>query len=109
MKQKAIPVDIRIKVKKMVSDFNMETFGEEDVCYEARFKGTHCFIHRSEYGRSGPVCRLTYTGDITGWEFAIFRWSTETYDPDAVLFPGSHLVDGTVEGALRACLKAYPV
>jgi len=46
---------------------------------------------------------------MNGWDFAIFKWSTETYDPDEWMFPGSELVDGTVEGAMRAGLEAYQV
>jgi hypothetical protein len=51
----------------------------------------------------------TYTGDTSKWEFAIFKWSTERYDPDEWFFPGSECVDGTVEGAMMAGLHAYPV
>jgi len=46
---------------------------------------------------------------MNGWDFAIFKWSSETYDPNEWMFPGSGLVDGTVEGAMRAGLEAYPV
>jgi hypothetical protein len=46
---------------------------------------------------------------MDNWEFAIFKWSTERYDPDEWFFPGSEYVDGTVEGAMMAGLHAYPV
>jgi len=46
---------------------------------------------------------------MNGWNFAIFKWSTETYDTNEWMFPGSELVDGTVEGAMRAGLEAYQV
>jgi hypothetical protein len=55
------------------------------------------------------MCRLTYTGKMDGWEFAIFKWSDEAYDPDEWFFPGFEEVDGTVQGAMRAGLEAYPV
>jgi hypothetical protein len=42
------------------------------------------------------------------WEFAIFKYSHEFYDPEEWLFPGAGHVDGTVEGALRAAMEAYP-
>jgi hypothetical protein len=45
----------------------------------------------------------------SNWEFAIFKWSTERYDPDEWFFPGAEYVDGTVEGAMMAGLHAYPV
>ena len=56
-----------------------------------------------------PVARLTYTGDMKKWEFAIFKWTRERYDPDEWFFPGSNLFDGTIEGAMKAGLEAYPV
>ena len=64
---------------------------------------------RKEYGKISPVARLTYTGDMKEWEFAIFKWTREQYDPDEWFFPGSNLFDGTIEGAMKAGLEAYPV
>jgi hypothetical protein len=46
---------------------------------------------------------------MDNWDFAIFRYSREFYDPDEWMFPGAGHVDGTVEGAMRAGLEAYPV
>ena len=109
MGRKAIPNEIQAKVKEAVTRFNDKTFGEADVFYEARFKGKYCYLYRSDYGQLGPICRLTYTGDMEKWKFAIFKWSTETYDPSEWMFPGSNLVDGTVEGAMMAGLEAYGV
>jgi len=65
--------------------------------------------HEKIAGRLGPICRLTYKGKMNGWNFAIFKWSTETCDPDEWMSPGSDLVEGTVEGAIRAGLETYPV
>ena len=42
------------------------------------------------------------------WEFAIYKYSDERYDPEEWIFPGAEEVDGTIEGAMRAGLKAYP-
>ena len=42
------------------------------------------------------------------WEFAIFKYSDGNYDADEWMFPGSEHVDGTIEGAMRAGLEAYP-
>jgi hypothetical protein len=36
-------------------------------------------------------------------------WSAEKYAPNKWSFPGSELVDGTIEGAMRAGLEGYPV
>jgi len=104
-----IPEDVRKEVQAAVERFSRRNSARKDCYYEARFKGKHCYLYRSDYGRLGPICRLTYTGKMDGWEFAIFKWSSETYDPDEWMFPGDDLVDGTVEGAMRAGLEAYPV
>ena len=42
------------------------------------------------------------------WEFAIYKYSDEHYDPTEWFFDGSGEVDGTIEGAMRAGLQAYP-
>ena len=104
-----IPDDVKREVEAIVERFNRERFARDDCYYEARFKGKHCHLYRSDYGSLGPICRLTYTGKMNGWKFAIFKWSTETYDQNEWMFPGSGLVDGTVEGAMRAGLEAYQV
>jgi len=75
----------------------------------ARFRGNYLYLDRSDYGQIGPICRLKYTGDMENWEFAIFKWSSERYDPKEWMFPGSEHVDGTIEGAMMAGLLAYPV
>lgn len=54
------------------------------------------------------VGRLTYNGDTENMHFAIFNYSTEKYDSSAI-FPGNQYLNGTIEGAMMAGLKAYPV
>jgi hypothetical protein len=105
----SIPDDVKREVEAVVQRFNQENSGRDDCYYEAQFQGPYCYLHRANYGRLGPICRLTYTGTMNGWEFAIFKWSSERYDPNEWTFGGSDLVDGTVEGAMRAGLEAYPV
>ena len=39
---------------------------------------------------------------------AIFKYSSETYDPHEWMFPGSEHLDGTINGALKASTAAYP-
>jgi len=41
-------------------------------------------------------------------DFALYKYNDERYDPDEWFFPGAEDVDGTIEGAMRAGLKAYP-
>lgn len=105
----SIPEDVKKDVEATVKRFNRENSARDDCYYLARFRGKHCYLDRADYGQLGPICRLTYTGKTQDWEFAIFKWSSERYDPDEWFFPGSELVDGTIEGAMRAGLEAYPV
>jgi hypothetical protein len=42
------------------------------------------------------------------WEFAIYKYSDERYDPEEWMFPGAGYVDGTIKGAMKAGLEAYP-
>jgi len=51
---------------------------------------------------------VKYNGEIDNWDFAIYKYSREKYDPDEWFFPGSQYANGTIEGAMRAGLAAYP-
>ncbi len=77
--------------------------------YVPRFRGAFLYLDRIGWnGRPSEICRLKWTGDMENWEFAIYRHSRNFYDPDEWMFPGSGHVDGTVEGAMRAGMEAYP-
>ena len=77
--------------------------------YIPRFKGGFLYLDRIGWnGRPSEICRLRWTGDMENWKFAIYRHSRDVYDPDEWMFPGSGHVDGTVEGAMRAGIEAYP-
>lgn len=109
MKAKGIPDDVKTKVKDIIDKFNQNVLREKDCNYLARFKGKYLYLDRSDHGNTGPIFRLTYTGNINKWDFAIFRWSSERYDPEEWMFPGNQYLDGTIEGAMKAGLEAYPV
>ena len=105
---KAIPETIREEVARRVERFNKDVLSSANCYYSARFRGKHLYLDRCDYGRTGAICRLTYTGDMDKWEFSIFKWSSERYDPEEWMFPGSEEIDGTLEGAMKAGMKAYP-
>ena len=109
MGKKLIPDEIREKVSVIVEKFNQQELKTTDVHYIAKFKGRFLYLDRIAYGNKEPVCRMEYFREINKWEFAIFKWSTEIYDPEECMFPGSEFVDGTVEGAMMAGMKSYPV
>jgi len=107
-KKQSIPDDVRAEVERVVADFNHKTFGNAGVAYSAHFRGKYLYLKRSVlHGKPHPICRLTYTGKMDGWKFTIYRHTKNRYDENAI-FPGAGELDGTVEGAMRAGLKAYP-
>ena len=108
MALKSIPSAVKKEIDQRVETFNRTVIRNPDVFYRTRYRGRYLYLDRYNYGRMGPICRLTYTGDIENWEFAIYRYSKERYDPDEWFFHGAENVDGTVEGAMAAGLEAYP-
>ena len=108
MKAKRIPEDVKKKVNDAIEKYNRKNLIGSDCFYQSRFKGKYLYLDRSDYGNIGPIFRLIYTGNLSKWEFAIFKWSSERYDPDEWMFPGSQYIDGTIEGAMKAGLEAYP-
>jgi len=107
---KSVTQEVWEEVGDKIDAFNKKTFkGSLDFMYIPKFKGNFLYLNRKEFNLISPVARLKYTGDMKKWEFAIFKWSTETYDPNEWLFPGREHVNGTVEGAMKAGLAAYPI
>jgi len=105
MAKKMIPKDVKKQIEEMVQRFNKKS----NCLYNARFRGSYLYLDRKDYfGKATPICRLKYAGDMNNWEFAIYKYSSEHYDPDEWMFPGMDHVDGTVKGAMKAGLEAYP-
>lgn len=105
-KKPGIPKEVKEQVERVVEEFNERVLkGKGD--YIPRFRGRFLYLDRDEPMGVNPVCRLEYQGAMDKWEFAIYKFSTETYDPEEWCFPGDEFVDGTVEGAMKAGLEAY--
>ena len=98
-----IPANIKSQVEELVSDFNAKNHTN----YVVRFKGEYVYFDRISMRE--PVFRLKFAGTMDNWEFAIYKYSTNSYDPDEWFFPGAELANGTIEGAMKAGLEAYPV
>ncbi len=111
MKKSAIPQQVKEEILQRIGQFNNTHLAhlKDEVEYIAEFKGNFLYLNRKEFFDVSPVARLTYKGKMNKWDFAIFRWSIEAYDPEEDHFPGVGEVDGTIEGAMKAGLKAYPV
>jgi hypothetical protein len=103
-----IPEDVREEIRQRVERFNQEALPDGEVAYVPRFRGSYLYLDRREPMGVSHVCRLEYAGDVDQCAFAIYKYSSEKYAPDEWMFPGSEELDGTVEGAMRAGLIAYP-
>lgn len=113
MAKKVIADSIREDVKRIVANFNENVIQNPAYFYVPRFRGSYLYLDRqgasSFFGKSKPypICRLKFLGDMNSWSFAIYKYSRDAYDPEEWFFPGSSLVDGTIEGAMKAGLEAY--
>jgi len=76
--------------------------------YVTRYRGLYLYLDRYDYGVLGQRCRLKFNTSLTDWDFAIYKYSDERYDSEDWFFPGAEYLDGTIEGAMRAGLEAYP-
>ena len=103
-----IPDKVRTEVERIIADFNHKTFSNTGIAYSAHYRGKYLYLKRNEYSDPSPICRLTYTGEMDAWKFAIYKYTDERYS-DHEMFPGMGEVDGTVERAMRAGLMAYLV
>jgi hypothetical protein len=52
---------------------------------------------------------LTEQIAVAPLKFAVYRHSRNFYDPDEWVFLGAGYVDGTVVGAMKAGMEAYPM
>ena len=104
-----IPPEVKAQVDEIVANFNRtELKNQPRRWFSTRYRGQYLYLDHPKTYRTWPVCRLTYTGKMDGWGFAIYKYSDERFDPDEWFFPGSGQIDGTIEGAMRAGLEAYP-
>lgn len=75
----------------------------------ARLTGKFLYLDRADGKKSLPVCRLTWKGSVSDWEFFIFSYSSGKYDPVDLNFAGWEYLDGTVTGAMKAGMEAFKV
>jgi hypothetical protein len=109
MSKNKIPPEIKKRADQIVAEFNRTVLkNEPDRWFSTRYRGQYLYLDHPKTYRVWPVCRLKYTGKMDEWEFAIYKYSDERFDPDEWIFPGTHHIDGTIEGAMRAGLEAYP-
>jgi hypothetical protein len=103
-KQTGISPAILAQIEERITAFNKKHL--KSFWYKVR--SNQIYIIRSDFrGEYENTCRLTYAGNLEKLSFAIFRYSNNTYDSFA-LFPGREYLDGSLEGAMKAVMVAYP-
>ena len=105
---RGIPDEVKTDVAAIVEHFNTAVIRNPHCRYVPRYRGKFLYLDRQDYGRLSPICRLEYTGKMEAWSFAIYKYSDERYEEEEWFFPGAGHVDGTIEGAMKAGLEAYP-
>lgn len=106
--KKGIPAEVKAQVEDILERFHAIEIRDPRCRYVPRYRGKFLYFDREDDRRLHPICWLTYTGKIDDWSFAIYKYSKERYDDQEWFFPGSGHVDGTIEGAMKAGLEAYP-
>jgi hypothetical protein len=130
MAKPSIPPEIQEQVNQAVETYNKAI----KTNYKVTFKGKYCYLSRMDNRNSEAddmlmaakklglpvnlfkqassvetkIGRLEWTGDIGKWSFAVYKYSREAYDADEWMFPGRELLNGTIEGAMKAGHKIYP-
>jgi len=104
-----VPEQIKESIEKIVNEFNATKLKKFNCKFEIQYKGNFLYLLLDEgLPDLSPTLRLKYTGNLEKWEFAIFKWSSETYTTDYLFIPGSEYIDGSIAGALQAAIIAYP-
>lgn len=107
MAEKGIPSEARRHVESVVEAFDKKELAGSQRAYSVRFRGRYAYLDRDDGMGRGPIGRLEYSARTGKWDFAIYKYSTDRYDPEECWYPGFDLLDGTVGGALRAGMMAY--
>ena len=82
MAKRSISDEVKKEVTQIIDCFNQNVLRGSDCSYIPRYRGNYLYLNRNDAGTQSSICRLKYTGDMQNWEFAIFKYSSETYDSD---------------------------
>lgn len=109
MPRSRIPDTIKAQVAERIATFNRAVLRIRTSSTSPATKARSSTIPGAVRRRAEqPHLPVEYTGTLDSWQFAIYKYSDERYDPNEWFFPGAGQVDGTLEGAMRAGLEAYP-
>jgi len=95
-KSLTIPAELVDAIESEIDSIALES--DRELAFDA--KRTYVYV----YAEGKPLCRLKYTGDFAVWEFAIFKWSTESFSSSEFGF----LPRGTIHDCVFEALNAYP-
>ncbi|MEM6801308.1 MAG: hypothetical protein AAF696_07875 [Bacteroidota bacterium] len=129
---KSIPKHIKEEVTAIIDQFNLK----HQVNFQISFRGAFAYLSKIEEDNSSDfmdllaqamginnppkkikqetqyletkIGRLAFNTSMKDWGFAVYKYSRDNYDPNEWMFPGADLLDGTIEGALRAAPHIYP-
>lgn len=104
-----IPKDLIQEINDIVDKFNSNIYKDNEAKFIPVVKDSYLYLKREVNVNLESVVRLEYTWDMKNWDFAIYRYSTETYDDCDIFFPGDEYIDGTIEGAMKAGSETYPI
>ena len=104
MKKNKIPQGVKDEALKTVKTYNEQN----NTNYFIYFKGQFAYLERADKKIPTKIGRLKYLPNKKKWDFAVYRYTKERYDPDEWMFPGQGLLDGTIEGAMKAGMEIYP-
>ncbi len=101
-----ITQEIKDQLEKEVATFNQTTLSKATYAYGITTRSK--YIYLNVHHLNGPtykIGRLTYNGDTEDMDFAVFKYSSERYDPEEFAFPGTKHLNGTIRGAMKCGLK----
>lgn len=104
-KRKPIPTEVQAEANQAVHRFDKAY----DTLHNLEFKGGYAYLKRVEEDQTfTKIGRLTYLEKTGEWDFTVYKYTNERYDPYEFNYPGRIHLDGTIEGVLWAGLDIYP-
>jgi len=73
----------------------IDSLGDPDLAVERA--GRYCYVRHG----GSPLCRLGYRGELETWDFAIYKYSTQSYSTQE-MFPSRGRVPDLVGIAMNA-------
>jgi hypothetical protein len=100
---KSLSPSEHLSINDILKSFNQENGTNLQVIVRGRF--VYVFILEGDI--ETKLGRMEYHGKPDNWSFAIYKYSSERYHPDEFGYPGFFELDGTITGALKACMAWY--